>query len=368
MIDTAATIRRTKPTHFSNTPYKETPIIDPNKPEEVNEMNLAESVVAEPVPLSEVVPEDQIVVLRTDVAYQQQLESEGVTLEQKSKQVNNDLPKGVTVKDASKRGLTVKDLDRDMARIKDRAKNGGQEWNSKFSLNSLSWMQKAGKLVDPNGYKGLLDKAKDYGLDFGDELTESSFSLALIEGALQATSQVDIFEKYIEGTPLEKLFKDFLIKEAIELAAKWGSYTSVKSICQNYDVSKKTRKKCIELLFKGFRIRDEDLSDGMWKSARRVVSHFDIIYPDWDKYINGTVVDPNKKDHAPMLNGNKDLLTLLTYYTVTDFSNHKGEIPIDQDGTDSRKINVACSMQLALKLKKEDLSTLLSKTVPNAAL
>lgn len=357
--ESVASVGRTKITHFDNGPAENTKVTDPYAPEEINDLNESTPDV------EEAIITDEISAIESDIEFQAQLEKEGVTSEQKVSQVNKELPKGVTTKDTAKRGITVKDLDRDMKRIKDRALNGGQEWNSNFSLKSLTWMQKAGKLVNPSGYKSLLDKSKDFGLDFGDELTEASFSLAIIEGALEASSKTDIFEKYINGTPLEKLFQDFIVKEAIELAAKWGSYTSVKSICQNYTVSNKTRKKCIELLFKGFRIKDENLDEGLFKASRRVVSHFDIIYPNWEKYMVGNNVINGQNDHAPILNGNKDLLTLLTYYSFTDHSSNTGTIPIEQDGVDPRKINIACSMQLAMKIKKESLNSLQKKALPN---
>ena len=338
---------RTQTSNFENDPTIETLTIDPYSPAELTAITAPaplEAVTSDV--LEESVPEAEIANLEADEELLAELEAENKTLPQLAAKLDSDLPPGLDLKQTTEAGLSLKDLNRDLERIKSRISKGDGEYKPDMTLKSLKFMKKANDIVDIDAYKKLVDKGDEFGFDFKDEVTESSFTLSVMDGVMEAASDTNIWS-YIEDTPLGDKFTDWFVDESIELAAKKGSYTSVLAIIQNNTklISDTTRRKCMKLLFKNYRLKDENLDGvpntsfdepGYRTAAKRVVDVFDAILPDWEELTDDI------GDLKIWTFGNTGLLTLLSHHTTTNPATAYNPVT---DGTDTRNINAAAIIQ-----------------------
>ncbi len=358
-VTTVETLDTVAVPQFDSNPFAQTPVVDPMKPVPVNEMNKPQ-----PIPVLEVAPEEDLSKLseaerKEKEDYQKILEYDGYTESQKKDQMNSELPQGVTVDSAAKKGITLKDLDRDLLRVKDKLKSGDKGYKPNIVMSSLEFMKKASAVVDIKAYKKFVDDSKLLGFDFTDGVTESAVSIGVIEAILQKSSKSNVWD-IIEGTIVEKIFKDWIVGEVLDLAAKYGSYTSVRAIIENYSdsVGDAKRKKCIGKLMAGFRIGDEKddiLDDGEIATAKRIVADFDHIYPGWEIYLKSFTL----KDQSDFTKANKDFLSLMSFHM------NSTNPSTNDDGVDSRKINIAAKIQLDKGFVIENYIDAFNKAQPN---
>lgn len=340
-------------TSFENDPSAEMTRVDPYDPSEIQRLSQAQPLTEREMDdLSSKIPADEINRMQNDPVLQSKLQASGLTLAQYASAMENKLPRGLDLKTTMANGIGLKDLDRDMDRLKERIKAREEGFAPSKVLSSLKFMKNAGKIVDLDFFKKGLDKAREYGvkLPYGDEVTESGLTLGIIDGILEYSSKSDIWH-YIEGTPLGDKFKNYIVTEGVELAAKKGSYTSVRSVIQNYpgEVSMNLRYKCIGLIMENFRVGDENLDQGYRTAARRVVNDFNYIFPAWEKLL---VNSPNRGEyylnsHDTWLAGNEGILTLLKYNDI------------NYDG-----IDVAAAIQIDKRYKREPMTTAVARSNP----
>jgi hypothetical protein len=338
---------------FENNPAAELTRVDPYDPSEIQRISQAQPLTErEMSTLADKIPPDEIARMQNDPVLQAKLQASGLTLPQYAAAMENKLPRGLDLKTTMANGIGLKDIDRDMDRLKDRIKAREAGFAPSKVLSSLKFMKNAGKIVDLDFYKDGLDKAREYGINlpFGDEVTESGLTLGIIDGILEYSSKSDIWQ-YIEGTPLGDKFKNYIVTEGIEIAAKKGSYTSVRSVIQNYpgEVSMNLRYKCIGLIMENFRVGDENLDQGYRTAARRVVNDFNYIFPAWEKIL---INSPNRGEyylnsHNHFLGANEGMLTLLKYNDI------------NYDG-----IDVASTIQIDKMYKREPMTTAVARSNP----
>lgn len=345
-VYTMTSLGKISSTSFQNDPTRESVLVNPYDPKELTVLNKSETVLDKSLSnLSTKLPPDQLLALQNDTALNATLKEKRITLAQYISNLENKLPSGLDLNTALKSGLGIKDLDIGLDRIKAGIKNRDESFAPSYVLSALKYMKSASKITNTDFYKKALDKANDYGLDFNDELTESSLTLGLIEGVLKNTKNSPLWQ-YIEGTTLGNKFGGFVVKEAIILAAKNGSYIGVQDIITNYtkEIDDNTRAKCLTLIFENFRIGDEDLSHGYGPASIRVVNAFNIIQPGWALInIKNNALIP----HNNFIIGNPGLLSLLQYY-----ANYESGI------------GVAALIQLDKSFKTETLEELVKRHQP----
>ncbi len=381
-------IARTKTIGLDNNISVETPTTDPLKAEPINALNKAE-----PAASAESKQEAGDVKLTTEEAatnkeawqtiksnsqkakekpYEYQWAVDGYTPEQKEKEVVKELPKGVTMDEVKSKGLTLKDLDRDLNRVKDKVTGQGLTLDKNLMFDSLNFMKKAGGVFDIDAIANSVKKAKVFGFDFEDGITDSSVFLGIIKGVLQESSKTNIWS-YVEDTPLGDKFISWVIEEVLDIAAKAGSYVSVKAIIENYSgtITLEMRKKAVLNLFNNFKLKDEDIkvidltydpfsnTNGYTKAAKNVVEHFDYIYPEWSTKIMPLYQEGAVHKHAAYIGGNEDILFLLVHH-----ANSGTYGSVEENGADNRHINKSAIMQLNNKYKYEKLEDALAKANP----
>lgn len=342
-------------TSFSNNPTAESISIDAYAPEGLQALNTPQPTLDKSlINLTDKIPPDELIKLQNDKELNARLQASGMSLESYIDNMENNLPRGLTLNQAVASGVGLQDIDKNLDRIKEGMANGDKDYKPSFVLSALKFAKNFDTLLDTGKYKELLDKAKGYGLDFHDEITESSIALASIEGLLSIGEGSKVWD-FIEGTPLEGMYKRFIVDKGIYLSAKAGSYTACKSIIEHYgiDISNTRRAECINLLFENFRAGDEDYTLGYPSVAKKVVDAFNVIYPNWYILKSGSNSHVN---HLPFSFGNDGILTLLTYY---------GANTVAPNTELYTGISAAALIQRDLHLKQESINNLVRQYQPN---
>lgn len=341
-----ATAGKITTTSFQTNPVSEGYTVDPYSPSELQSITLAQPGLDKDLVALETSLSDQALLdIQNNQELQNKISASGMSTAQYIESLERNLPPGLDLNKAAQSGVGISDIDKNLARLKAGIDKGKGTFSPSFVMSGLKWMKKAGDLVDSDAYKKLLDKAKDVGFDFQDEITESSLTIGLLEGVLDFAKDTPIW-KYIEDTPLGEKFTNYVVTEALKLAAKAGSYKGVKEIIDNHtkEISTDLKRECLKLLFQNFRVGDEDVSEGYGIAATRIRSAFDAILPGWHDFF---VKDNILKDHTNFLVANEGLLTILRF----DDQWHNG-------------VARAAAFQLDLQLRPESLTSLLAKAQP----
>ena len=295
-------------TGFSIGPNDEAVSVDPNKPKELTEVNLSTSL-SQTSTTNLGLDEKQLKAIEEDPAVQKRLIETNQTTEQYLTSVSKELPPGTTISYFADE-VSPADMERDLSRIKRADPDKFAKAKPSFIKSAMVFTGKMTKLAKVLDIKNKIDFEIIDGLDIEDLTTEGGLALAAIEEALKLYSKANIW-KYIPSTGIDKL-QDYIIKFAMELTGKYGSYEGAAAIIRKYprSINSKLRRKTVTEILKNYRINDEDLGKGSFTVAKRVVDHLNYISPGWDTIErNNDIV----KYHNPWIVANDGALNILRY-------------------------------------------------------
>lgn len=295
-------------TGFSISPNDEAVSVDPNKPKELTEINLSTSL-SQTSTNNLGLDEKQLKAIEEDPAVQKRLIETNQTTEQYLDSVSKTLPPGTTVAYFSDE-VSPADMERDLPRIKRVDPDKFAKAKPSFIKSAMVFVGKMTKIAKVVDIKDKIDFEIIDGVDLEDLTTEGGLVLASIEEALKVSSKAKIW-KYIPSFGIKKL-NEYIIKYAMELTGKYGSYEGAAALIRNHSgvIDSKLRRKTVTEILKNYRINDENLGDGPFKVAKKFVDHLNYISPGWDTIErNNDVV----KYHNPWIVANDGALNILRY-------------------------------------------------------
>lgn len=250
---------------------------------------------------------------------QEIMKKEGKSFKGVIDDVKSKLPAGVNLKELSKKASLA-----DIKNNIDNVKNGMSVSKFAGKVPKPALFTKSMELLSKGG--PALKKLSDYGVKvplpggiLGDallsgNLTEGTFAVAALEEALKKSSDIKVGNFLgIPALKISKYIENFIVREAFELCASYGSHIACADIVRKYssNLTPAMRFNALIKITRRYRIKYERFEKGSWKAgADFMVANFDVISPGWhDTIRRGDTI----RRHNVFIKGNQDCLTVLQY-------------------------------------------------------